>query len=71
MAEPVSTVTAPEAHIARLVVGGQTNLEIAAQLFLSARTVEWRLRKIFTNLGISSRRELRKALPGGSDSPPT
>jgi len=41
---------------------GQTNTEIGAQLFLGARTVEWHLGNVFTELGIASRRELRQAL---------
>jgi len=55
-------LTPQEAQVARLAAGGQTNPEIGAQLFLSPRTVEWHLSKVFGKLGISSRKELRAAL---------
>ena len=55
-------LTAQERQIARLARDGLSNPEIGARLFLSPRTVEWHLRKVFGKLGISSRKELRAAL---------
>jgi DNA-binding CsgD family transcriptional regulator len=64
-AETRDDLTAQERQIAQLARDGLSNPEIGARLFLSPRTVEWHLRKVFAKLGIHSRRELAAALPSG------
>ena len=54
----VDQLTAQEVQIARFVATGATNRDVAAQLFLSKRTVDYHLRRIFAKLAISSRSEL-------------
>jgi DNA-binding NarL/FixJ family response regulator len=57
-------LTPQERQIAELACDGLSNPEIGARLFLSPRTVEWHLRKVFGKLGIRSRHELAGALVG-------
>ena len=66
-AETLDELTTQEAQVARLAAQGRTNPEIGAELFISPRTVEYHLHKVFPKLGINSRKELRRAFPDAED----
>ena len=61
-ADTRDVLTVQEAQVARLAAEGHTNPEIGAQLFISPRTAEYHLHKVFSKLGVSSRRQLRQHL---------
>jgi DNA-binding CsgD family transcriptional regulator len=68
--EPAVHLTAQEAQVARLARDGLSNPEIGTRLFISTRTAQYHLGKVFTKLGISSRSQLHRVLPGDADTIP-
>ena len=68
MGDNRSRLTTTEERIARLVVRGRTNREVAAALGLRPKTVEWHLSRVYRKLGVRSRTELA-ALAGSGEIP--
>ena len=60
--DPLRSLTAREREVAELVAVGSSNHEVARALFMSAKTVEWNLSKVYRKIHVSSRTELAAKL---------
>ena len=66
-----SALTPQESTVARLVLKGMTNREVAAELVVSVNTIEYHLKNIYPKLGVSSRTQLMAKLTSQTAEPPT